>query len=361
VVTEADIQKETRRAVLTGYAKKLGIGAQLQPKDTIGTIKGKIMAVIAPVRTQAKPAPKPPAAPAKAAPPPVKAAPAKLAPPVTPKAAPAPAKAAPTKPAPVAAAPVKAPLAAESYVTKAEFAEFAEQVQGAIEAISAAVSRLDVIASGFDPRFVTTDEGGAIVLNIAEADEETLRDWSYQFAIGDHTGDVETLRKAFTKSRAAKGFTGWEVKNDLPRPVATAESMGNLEPEPEAEAAAEEGEEEISLEQIESMNWDALTTLANNMGLDYKDLGKTPQPKVLRGRIITVLTEANAEAPAEETGNGHLEAGTSVMFENEGTTYSGHFVGLDDDNDAIVGDIDPPIEGQEQVAIPMDMLTIVQQ
>ena len=355
VISEEQIDKETRRAVLTGYAKQLGIYEQLLPTDNIGQIKSKIMAVVVPVRpptAPAKPAPRPivpaPAPKAVAAP----AAPIKAAPASAPKAAPAPIKA----PAPKAAPAAKAsPPAAEHYVTKTAFEAFQKELEGfatgvqeALEAVSAEnqalKTKLAAIEAVLGNQFVSTDENGQVVLDIENADENSLRDWAHQYNVCDHTAAHEDIRNALMAHATAPGFTIWAQVNSLPRPA------GETTAAPEA---AEEEEQTITADDVNKMNWDALTQLCDQAGISYADISSPKQPKVLRNRIIEALSQAEAgeEAPAES--NGAIEPGTVVTFENEGTQYTAQFVGLDADGDYVV-----QLEDGQQVAVPAGIIQL---
>lgn len=354
---------ETRRAVLLHIARKHGI--EVDSNENIATIK-EILIMAAIKSVPAKPAP----APAKPMPP--KPGVAKPPAPAAKAAAPAPAKPAPAKPgAPMAAKPAvngvnglakpAAPTAAAAPtrtatapaaspgVTKAdfealrkEFAAFGESVTQALEQQNQRVTALELLSSGYG-KFVSVDASGNIVLDIDSADEETLKDWAYQFEVADHNADGETIRKAMKKLKAAKTFAGWEAKNELPRPAAE---------DAPAEDAGEEEEEQITEEAINAMNATQLGELADRCGIDRSD---KPSPKVLRGRILELLAggaEEATEEAAEETEEGaSLEAGTELIVAYDGTDYPSLFVGYDSDGDFIVENAD--LGGQVSVKAEM--------
>ena len=276
-----------------------------------------------------KPAPKPAAAVAKPA-----AAPAPKPAAAKPAAAPAP-KPVPASAKPVAPAPKAAPApAADKLVSRAEFEAIMEEFS---KALSEHHKRLTVIEMGVAGwgQHVNIGDDGNLILDIDNADEETIRDWTYQFGTGDHTADIAGLKKALKKVAAAKDFAGWIPTNELPRPGA---EDGTPAEEAAPEEAAAEGEEGVIDEAtINAMNMTQLKELAGQieMPLDGKET-----PKTLRAKILEALTPAEeaAEEPAEEATEGEqvLEEGTALLVTVDGTQYEAVFVGPDDEGNAIV-------------------------
>jgi hypothetical protein len=347
------LEVETRRAVLTTWAKQLGVTetdnksiAKLKEEITMASIKAPARpgtaAPVKPAAAPAKPGPAPAKPAAAAAPAKPAAAPAKPAGAPTPAAKPAaaPVKAAtngvtgPAKPAmPAAAKPAAAP--AGEYATKADFEAFKKEFFSwqatAIATLTEQNKRIvtmELIMAGYGEH-VTLDEDGGVSLDLDNAPAETIRDWAYQFNACEHTGDVEAIRAHLKGMRTKKGFTGWVPVNDLPRPDAEEAAVEAAEPE----------EEEITEESINAMNGTALAELANRLGLD-----KTGTPKVLRNRILAALTEPAAEEPAAEEAAAEggdeptLEEGTalSVTHPETGAVAAATFVGYDADGDFVV-------------------------
>lgn len=284
----------------------------------------------------AKPAPKTVPAP-KAGPPAPKKAAAAASPP---KPAPKPAAAPPKPGAPKAAAappPATKQAAPAGGVTKADLDAYKKEVgatlQQMTQAMEAFASRLDgfeLALQGLGP-FVSTDEAGNIVLDIDNADEESLRNWAWMFGTCDHNADAEAIRSAFSKAVKAKNFSGWQQVQALPRPE------GEAAAEESAEEAAEEAEEEeqvITIEQINKMNWSELTPVAQELGIDFSAI-KPQNPKILRGLVIEALQALQAEASDEgeaesEEGGLPFEPGTTVNVTIDEDVYEGVFSGIDE-------------------------------
>lgn len=280
-------------------------------------------------------APKPPAKPAAAAPP-KPAVPAKPGapkpPPLKPAAAATPPKPGPAKPAAPSkpGAPAKPPTAAAAapkgeFVTKKEF----EAMVDTCESLHARLTVIELSLAGYGPN-VDMAADGTISLNYEKATEDDLRDWAWQFGVGDPNDEPATIKAALQKAEKAKGFEGWVIVNELPRPG--------------AEETEEAPAEEVSYtpEQINAMNPAELKELATSLELDLSD---KPTPKVLRTRIIEALTppEETGEEAAEgetEVADGdapELEVGTQLLLTHptEGTQAWGTFTGLDDDGDFV--------------------------
>lgn len=354
------VSQETRRPMLVQMAKQLGIS--VTPGATAPQIKESIMAAVktapvaAPKSAPAKPAapapkapvapPKAPAAPAKPAAPPKPAA-APVAPPKAPAAPAKPAApAAPAKPAAPPTAPAKpaapAPVAPAKPAANAdalkEFNDFKAEVTGwmeatanTLEALASRLDRLELTVSGYGP-FTAIDEEGNVVLQIEEADRETLRQWAFAFGVGDYNADTDTIRAALLAQREAGGF---EVVNegDVPAEEAAPEATAV------EEAAAEEEEQTITDEQIDAMNWTALVQLCETIGLDISDLkgpGKPQQPKVLRQRIKEALAAAQEPEAEAEAAEGEVAIGAAIKVTHEGTVYDAAFGGYTDDGMIIV-------------------------
>ena len=338
------INRETERGNHHGICQGSRSSLVAPPKPAAPAAPGKAppKAAVAPPRpavAAAPPAPpRPPMAPPKAAPPaPPKPAVAQAAPPA-PKtngiaghakaAAPAPAKAAPPAPAAKAAAEGVSKTDFEAY--KKEVSAQQEATIEALEAQNSRIRRLELTLGGYGDH-VDTDADGNIVLLFDQADEETLRDWAHQFNACDFNADPEAIREHLRGMESKKGFAGWIIQQELPRPG--GEAVG---------AAPEEAAEEVQIteEDIAKMNGTQLAELADQYGLDRTD---KPTPKVLRNRILEALTapEAEAEAAAVEETPGdapELAEGTEliVTHPSEGTTHAATFVGYDDDGDFVV-------------------------
>lgn len=322
--TEDAIKRETRLPMLRHMAKLMGVA--FQATDTVNDLKELIMPQV--TKVAPKPAaPKPvaakptvaakPAAPAKPAPVAAKAAPPKPAAPVAAK---------PTPPKPVAAKPAAAPPE-EKYVTLTEFEAFSATLTEMYESFNARVTQLEANAQGYG-QFVSIDAEGGVELLIDEADEETLRNWSWQLSIGDmNAEDPETIRAALTKTRKNPKFAGWNFENALPRPEAGAA--------PEAPAE----EEFLTREAIEAANQTQLMEIATMMELD---VSKKPTPKVLRNMCLEAFDAASKE------GWESVAEGTAVIFTDGNDQYAGTYHGLDADGDCIL-----QLEGMdEQGAYP---------
>lgn len=290
------------------------------------------------VAAPAKPAPAKPVAAAKPAAP-AKPAAAKPAPAAKPAAAP------PTKAngfaKPAAVPPAAAPAAkpAPASVSKADYdklvAEFAEFQKGVTEYLGTVEQRLSHLElAGLGPH-VSLDENGAFVLDLDNADEDTIRNWAYQFNVCDWNADAESIRATLKKTRSAKNFQGWVAVNALPRPAAEGEA-------PAEAAPADDGEgQTVTEEDIAKMNWTELADLAGQVGIDYSDIQKPQQPKVLRQRVLEymkanmVASEEEPTAPADDDGGTPI--GTPIVVTGEdGTQYSGTFQGVDGDGAVLV-------------------------
>jgi hypothetical protein len=243
---------------------------------------------------------------------------------------------------------------------KAEVAETFQGIAAALESHEKRLNEHDLTLSGFGA-FVSLDEEGRLTLDIEHANEETLRDWAWQFDLCDCNADVEGIRQAFIDARAAEGFVEWEQKNDLPRPAAGDVAAAPAADEVAPVTEADDDEAELSVEQIQKMNWTDLVGLADNAGIGISDLKKgAPQPKVLRTRIIEALTAAQAaveeggapEAEATETSaEGEVPVGAILTYSYEGQEGQGAFVGEDADGDVVL-----EADGQ-QFALPQSAIT----
>lgn len=351
------VNNETRKPMLVKYAKELGV--EVLASDLVPQLKEKItMALAATKPAPAKPAPAKPA-PAKPAP----AKPAVAAKPAAP-AKPAAAKpAAPTKPtvpakpgAPAAAKPAAPSAPAKpgtnggtAYVPLAAFDAFKQEVTAWMEGVAGFAqsigARLNTLENG---PFTVVDEEGNLVLQIEEADEKTLREWSWVFGVGDCTADGETLRAAFLAQRASKTHKGFTKVRELPI-VLDGEAP-----------VAEEGEVEITEEMLDGMNWTQLTELCDQVGIEYADLATpTQKPKALRGRIKNAMAaQAAAEAgegEAAEEGGAEVEAGAPILVTVEGQQYEATFVGVSEDGSEVT--VAWAADG-EQATVPADAVSL---
>jgi hypothetical protein len=305
----------------------------------------------APTAKPVGPAPKAPAPKAAAAPKPAGPAPKGPAPKTNGAAPKASAAAAPKpNPTPTPKPTPKAP-AAEAGVTRAEFeklrgewAAFAETVTQTQEALATRLDGLELALNGLGP-FASTDDEGNLVLDLDNADEETLRNWSWMFSVSDHTAeDSETIRAAFKKTRSAKSFKGWEQKQALPRPEAEAAAEG------EEAATEEEVEVEITPEYLDTLNWADLKPFADQLGIDYSGI-KPQNPKVLRAAILTAAAAVQGE---EGEGEGSpIEEGTTVHVLVGDETYEGTFQGQDEEGNGVVA-----FDEENVQAYPMDSISV---
>jgi len=348
------VRKETRRPKLVEYAASVGVTVNLGENTQL--IKENIMAAI---KSPAKPVAKPAAAPAKA-PPPKAAAPAPKAPPPK-SAAPAPKapppKAAPAAPAKAASAPAKAPAAAPAPApkaapaapagvsvkdfeeTKAAILETFEKMGERITALENAVQTLGAQAGA------TFADDGVPVLDLDGADFQQLCNWAYQMNIDYSQVDEDSLRAYFKQQREA----GEEFIFERELPPGGAPLPGDATSEAEVEPV------QVTEDEVNKMNWAQLTELSDRLGVDYSDIKKPPQPKVLRGRIINALSGAGAEEAAA------FEAGQAVLVVYDGNKYPATFVEYtgEEENGVPVATIEwpqPDDDGNQQVPVTVDML-----
>jgi hypothetical protein len=290
------------------------------------------MPVIPPKKSApAKPAPAPAKPPAKPSAPPAKPAPAAPKPPAPPakSAAPTP----PAKPTPAAVKPAAPPTPkaapAAAGVSAADFEEFQKLVEATLTTMDRRLTQLELVASGYSA-FVDFDENGNMVMDLDKADRPTLRNWVYQFGLGNHDLPTEKLRKVLKDHRAAgKEFV---VVQEGQAPAETT-----AEP-----AASEEGEGGIDEAAINAMNWAQLVELCKEHNIPYADI-KPPNPKLLRARVIEAAAAQSEEAPAAEADLFDSMADDTIVEvtdPEDGSTFYATYKGLDADGD-------PQFEGYE--------------
>ena len=323
-----------------------------------------------------KPGPKAPTAPAKPAAPapkaapqkpaaapqkPAVAAPAKPAPkapvaaaaPSKPVAASAPAKAAPPKPGPQK--PASAPAAAPQKAAPDNEAVFKE-IMTTFEAVNARLTALEVATarlSSYAFPATTLDDDGSIVLDIENAETQDLANWFYQMGYSTEGLTTEGMRKHMLDMRAAG--QPFEFVNEIPEGGAPFEgSDEEAAAEPEAEETIEVSEEDLA-----KMNWSALTELAGRLGVDFSDIAKPPQPKVLRGRLTEAMAAGGSEAP-EADENGFYE-GAPILVTFEGEGYPATFVGYSDTEGEIVVEWpEADAEGNTRVSIDASIVSLAE-
>jgi hypothetical protein len=226
------------------------------------------------------------------------------------------------------------------------------------------MDKFQIMMAGQPDEWVTMSEEGKFILDLENAPRDIVRTWCFQYGF-PYDGETEELREAMISARDSSDFEGFFVQQDGEPPE--EEGVPEAAEEEEEEEVEEEEEQEITSEEIMAMNWSQLKEIAGEIELEFADISRPPQPKVLRNRIIEALSgeeeeeeveEVEEEAtPADDDGEAGLELseGDSISISHEGETYDGIFVQFDSDGDVeFIWE-----EGGDIQCVPADQVSVV--